>query len=532
MLTTPTAPAVNLPDTLIQSLPAPRGEHSAVGGINPQEVAPEFVARVPIAFARRFAVLGLTPHDGIMPMAVASEASLNALDKLTTLLGLATEPVWVEGSVLRKAIDEAYGGQEVHVESAISGLTEQPSTILEQLSQPRDLLDGTNASPVARLVDLILWEAVKRRGSDVHIQPYEDLVQVRLRVDGVLYDYVQPPRSVLDEIVSRIKVLAKMNIAEKRLAQDGRTTVTVGDKTIDLRISTLPTRCGERVVLRLLDKSARLYRLPDLGMNEAELAQFAELIRRTHGIILVCGPTGSGKTTTLYAALQELNGKELNILTLEDPIEYQLSGISQTQVSDKKGMTFATGLRHVLRQDPDVIMVGEVRDAETARMAVQSSLTGHLVFSTLHTNDAAGAVARLLDLGIEPYLVAGSILGVLAQRLVRRVCVHCRAPRMVTKDDVRIIPQLREYLGRTLYDARGCERCNQTGYRDRIGLFELLRVNDALQGLMTGSPQSKDIKQAARDNGMRTLREDAVGKLLGGVTTLDEVLRVTHADEG
>ncbi len=367
--------------------------------IAPEEVCPRFMERVPIGFARRFGILGLTQRNGLLPVAVSSRDSLHAIDKVSVLLGIPTSPVFVDEHVLHQAINQAYGLQRSGVETVIEALQDETTiTVLDELSRPRDLLDSAAAAPVTKLVNLILFDAARRRASDVHVQPYEDKLQVRFRVDGVLYDYVQPPKLLLDEIVSRIKVMGKMNIAEKRLAQDGRTTVMVGDKTIDLRISTLPTCYGERVVLRLLDKSARLYRLPELGMSVQDLDLFRRLVRQTHGIVLVTGPTGSGKTTTLYAALQELNRRELNILTLEDPIEYQLPGISQTQVSYKKGMTFATGLRTVLRQDPDVIMVGEIRDQDTARMAIQSSLTGHLVFSTLHTNDAAGAVARLIVL--------------------------------------------------------------------------------------------------------------------------------------
>src|SRR5258706_4051078 len=288
------------------------------------------------------------------------------------------------------------------------------------IASREDLLDNASRAPVIKLVNLILFEAVKSNASDVHVQPYEDRLMVRTRIDGVLYDAFSLPKNIQEEVISRVKVMGRMNIAEKRLSQDGRATVQVGERNIDLRIASLPTSYGERIVIRLLDKSTRLYSLPEIGMDERTLGRFGQLINVEHGLILVTGPTGSGKSTTLYSVLRQLNSKEKNILTLEDPIEYQLDGISQTQVSDKKGMTFASGLRSVLRQDPDIIMVGEIRDLDTATMAIQSSLTGHLVFSTLHTNDAASAVTRLLDLGIEPYLVASSVVGVLAQRLVRR----------------------------------------------------------------------------------------------------------------
>ncbi|MCC7291872.1 MAG: Flp pilus assembly complex ATPase component TadA [Phycisphaerales bacterium] len=490
-------------------------------------VSARFVARVPIAYARRFGVLGLKEDNGPMPLALKSPEAAHAADKIAVLLGVPCAPFFAPEADILRVLNEAYGLQATGVEHVIDALHEgAAASVGDVVLADGDLLDHAASSQVTKLVNLVLLEAVQRRASDVHVQPWEHRVQVRLRIDGVLYDFVEPPPSLLEEIVSRIKVMGRMNIAEKRLPQDGRTTVKVGDKTIDLRISTLPTCYGERVVLRLLDKSARLYRLTELGMSDRDLSVFRRLIRQTHGILLVTGPTGSGKSTTLYAALQELNAKELNIVTLEDPIEYQLPGISQTQVSDKKGMTFATGLRTVLRQDPDVIMVGEIRDEATARMAIQSSLTGHLVFSTLHTNDAAGAVTRLIDLGVEPYLVAGSLLGVVAQRLIRCVCPECRVERPLTAEDAAVLAGGERIAG-AVFDAGGCTACHETGYRDRIGVFEMLTVDEAVHALVTAHPKSSALKQAARKGGMTTLREDAVRKLLAGLTTVEEVLRVT-----
>ncbi len=517
----------DLPSAYGKQLPTPS---STVERILSSDVDRTFIERVPIAFSRRFNVLGLTRNDGVLPVALSEKSSLPVLDKLTTLLAIPTQPIFVDTAMLKRAINEAYGQHDPGVSGVISEMTGQGATeVIESLTGKGDLLDTSGASPVTRLVNLMLLESVQRRASDIHLQPFEDRLQVRLRIDGVLYDYVQPPFAIHQEIVSRIKVMGRMNIAEKRLPQDGRTTVQVGDKTIDLRINSLPTSFGERIVLRLLDKSARLYHLAELGMNDRDLAAFRRLIRQNHGIVLVTGPTGSGKSTTLYAALQELNGQELNIVTLEDPIEYQLPGISQCQVSDKKGMTFATGLRTVLRQDPDVIMVGEIRDNETARMAIQSSLTGHLVFSTLHTNDSAGAIARLLDLGIEPYLVAGSLLGVIAQRLVRRVCPHCRVPHKVHDADaqaLRLAPDRRD-----VFNASRCSLCHETGYYDRVGIYETLVINEELHDLIVSHPKTRLLKAAARRAGMTTLREEAVQKLVAGVTTVDEVLAITNSDE-
>jgi general secretion pathway protein E len=516
MATASTAPSLGLP--VLEEIP-------------PTEVCLRFVERIPISFARRFGVIGLNDGDGGVRVAVSELRDIAVLDAIAVQLGLVVEPVIASLESITTAINQAYSAQAAGAETVIGQIEPaEADALIAAFKTDGDLLDNATSAPVVKLVNLVLLEAVKRRASDVHVQPFDDRVQVRLRIDGVLYDYVAPPRSLLDEIVSRIKVIGRMDIAEKRLPQDGRTTVSVGDRIIDLRISSLPTSHGERVVVRLLDKSARLYRLPELGMNDRDLDRFRVLIRRTHGIILVTGPTGSGKSTTLYAALQELNCKELNILTLEDPIEYQLPGISQSQVSDKKGMTFARGLRTVLRQDPDVIMVGEIRDEETARMAVQSALTGHLVFSTLHTNDAAGAVTRLLDLGIEPYLVASSLLAVLAQRLVRTVCPTCAsADPLGAADARRLGVELREPLPQVRCGS-GCADCLNTGYYERTGVFELLIVDDAIRSLVLQRAEAAAVRRSAVSAGMATLRQDGVCKLLAGRTTVDEVLRVTHEE--
>ena len=533
--------------------------------------ASEFVRRVPIAYARRHHVLGLDPGGASatsgMPLAVSELTDLTALDVLTTCLGQALVPILADAQGVLAAINRAYqspdalgtpvdGGaanddaagsdSSLSVASGVrSGRgfqdilatldrddAQRMVTDLEASEGQDDLLDVATRAPVIRLVSLMLFEAVRLGASDVHVQPHEDRLVVRMRVDGLLFDAFEVPKGLQEEVVSRIKVMGKMDIAEKRLPQDGRTTVRVGDRVIDLRIASLPASHGERVVLRLLDKSARLYTLDEVGMPSDVLRRFADMIQVEHGLVLVTGPTGSGKSTTLYAALQRINIRERNVLTLEDPIEYQLPGVSQTQVNPKKGLTFAMGLRNVLRQDPDIIMVGEVRDRETAVMAIQSALTGHLVFSTLHTNDAASAVTRLLDLGIEPYLAASSLVGVLAQRLVRKVCPHCAEPPKVASsqmaslgiDPSRDLSRMR--LG------RGCERCRHTGYRGRAGVFELLTLDDTLRGLIQSKADASEIKRAAVRAGMRTLRDDGLEKALAGVTTFDEVARVSATPEG
>ena len=496
-------------------------------------VSHEFLSKVPISFARRHCLIGLADGDNGGAVAIADLTQLSQVHVLAKVLGRRLRPLFAPRDEILRTINAAYQQQTDQASRVIEQLdAEDVMDDLQRAVQNEDLLDIANRAPVIKLVNLIFFEAIKRRASDVHVHPYEDRLVVRMRVDGVLHDVLEPPKALQSEIISRIKVMGGMNIAERRIAQDGRETVELGDRLVDLRISTLPTSFGERAVIRLLDKSIRLYKLDELGMPPSIEGHFGRLIRADHGIILVTGPTGSGKSTTLYAALQELNATERNILTLEDPIEYRLEGISQTQVSDKKGMTFATGLRHVLRQDPDIIMVGEIRDAETARMAIQSALTGHLVFSTLHTNDAAGAVARLLDLGVEPYLVASSVLGVLAQRLVRRICPHCSKGYAPPADELAEWGLTETDLpGGQLARGVGCEECLQTGYLERVGIFELLELTEPIRELVGHQAKATSIKSAALGGGMTTLRASGIEKVCAGVTTMEEVVRTTTKDE-
>lgn len=500
-----------------------------VSDLASRPVSADFVEKIPIAFARRHGMLGLASDNGHLPVAVSDLRDPQQLEILSRFLGRPVRPVLATAEQIATAVNLAYQQRTGQAQTLIEKLDRRDVlSELQKLQGREDLLDVASRAPVIKLVNLILFEAVKALASDVHIQPYEQQLMVRMRIDGILYDSFDIPKAIQEEVVSRIKVMARMNIAEKRLAQDGRATVQVGDRMIDLRISTVPTSFGERTVIRLLDKSARLYSLYELGMDSMTLVRFRELIGSDHGIILVTGPTGSGKTTTLYAALQEINGKEHNILTLEDPIEYGLEGISQIQVSDKKGMTFASGLRSVLRQDPDVIMVGEIRDRETAAMAIQSALTGHLVFSTLHTNDAASAITRLLDLGIEPYLLASSVVGVLAQRLVRRICPQCSQVDRPTPQELQRL-ELNPLTADTASCRRGtgCPACRKTGYSGRLGIFELLVVTEAVRRLVSSCATASQIKAQAAEQGMRTLRDDGVGKIMAGTTTIDEVVRVT-----
>lgn len=497
--------------------------------LDDRTVSATFLERIPISFARKFKMVGLEPvaPGQRLSVAIASLDVWSQLDVVARCLRQPVEPVLAPEAAILAAINQGYQRRSGQAQAMIDSLEESSEGVTGPLRFREDLLDVTGNAPVVDLVNTILFEAVKAHASDLHLQPYEDRVVVRFRIDGILFDAFDLPQHLQAEVISRIKVFGHMNIAEKRIPQDGRATVQVGDREVDLRIASLPTSFGERVVIRLLDKSARIYTLGELGMSADTLDRFRQLIKREHGLILVTGPTGSGKSTTLYAALQEINAKDRNVVTLEDPIEYQLPGTSQTQVNEKKGLTFASGLRSVLRQDPDIIMIGEIRDEETAVMAIQSALTGHLVFSTLHTNDAASAVTRLLDLGIEPYLVASSVIAVMAQRLVRRSCVDCAK-------EIDVAPVATRDLGLSTPLAidkerhgQGCEVCRQTGYAGRIGLFELLPVDDAIRGQIQARANASEIRGVAAASGMRFLRDDGARKVSDLKTTIEEVVRVT-----
>ena len=497
-----------------------------------------FLREMPIGYARRQRlVLLVDPENDARPILAVVEPT-EAADVIDAVRRLVTPALLIvkssEAQILA-AINRVYESRDGHAERLLDEL--EDADLDTQLNALRgavaagdvaidDLLEADSRAPVIRLVNLLLLEAVKLGASDLHLQPYADRVVARMRLDGVLFDLHTLPKRLQDEAVSRIKVIGQMDIAEKRLPQDGRATVQLGEKVIDLRISTVPASHGERAVIRLLDKSARLFTPHELGMPPEALGRFRELIHMEHGLILLTGPTGSGKTTTLYAALQEIHSAERNVITLEDPIEYELPGVSQIQINNKKGMTFAGGLRSVLRQDPDIIMVGEIRDRETAVMAIQSALTGHLVFSTLHTNDAASAVTRLLDLGVEPYLVASSLVGVLAQRLVRRVCKSCGTAVSIA-DEARRSLALSPSDLRSCSQGKGCEACRGSGYKGRQGLFELLTLNETTRELIQQRATAGRIKDQAIRGGMTTLRDDGLEKIRAGVTTPDEVLRVT-----
>ncbi|MCP4916474.1 MAG: type II secretion system ATPase GspE [Proteobacteria bacterium] len=498
--------------------------------IDPDRIEIDLVRRVPMGLAREQGVLPLWEDRGVIVAGIASPNGLDAIGDLRVLYGKPIQAVLVPADVLRGAISKAFDKAAQSAEAVLSQVEEEQDEGVTGLALDADILDDPNQAPIIRFVNSLLTQAIKDRASDIHIEPFEKELAVRFRIDGVLYEIVKPPPRLQASIVSRIKIMAGLNIAEKRIPQDGRIRIRMAGREVDLRVSTLPVRHGERVVMRILEKGT-VFSLDSVGMADATLAHFRSFIRRPHGIILVTGPTGSGKTTTLYSGLSEINAPDLNILTIEDPIEYELRGIGQTQVNPKIDLTFASALRAHLRQDPDVILVGEIRDKETADNAVQASLTGHLVFSTLHTNDSAGAFPRLTDMGVESFLVASSLLMILAQRLVRRLCPDCKTPYTPSAPellDLGITPA--DIAGHTVFHPQGCKACLNTGYKGRTGIYEVLVVDDAIKQTVMSGADGGAIKKVAVANGMKTLRDDGIRKALEGQTSFEEVLRVTQED--
>jgi general secretion pathway protein E len=499
-------------------------------------VPADFVNDVPVHFARNFNLVALDRRNGILSVATCSPFETYPMDDLSSMLSVEVEPVLVPRAEITNLINRAYKRKQDTVDEALTDLDEDEiGNLATEIQVAEDILDVANKAPIIKLLNMILFQALRMRASDIHLQPYPDRLQVRYRIDGILYDMDSIPKKIQDAVVSRVKVMGRMDIAERRLPQDGRSTLKLGDSEVDVRISSVPTSEGERIVMRLLDLSARLYELEEIGLGEHNLDLIKSYIHYTHGVIFVTGPTGSGKTTTLYASLNRIASSEKNIITIEDPIEYHLEGISQIQVSEKKGLTFASGLRALVRQDPDIMMVGEVRDEETARIATQSALTGHLVFSTLHTNDAPSAVARMLHFNVEPYLLASSVLVVIAQRLVRLICPECRES---LDPDATMLRELAQ-IGVTpdmlpagkLFHGRGCANCFQTGYTDRTGIYEVLPVDDAVKNQIMTRASATDIKRSAVERGrLRTLRQHGAEKVSAGITTVEEVVRVTQLD--
>jgi general secretion pathway protein E len=492
---------------------------------------PSLIPKVPITFCKNYKIVPLRLQDGVLMAAALDPLNLEPLDDLRLILEAKEIRLVLstEREILRLA-NQYYEQRADTPEEVIQSMDgESQDRLLHELEETPELLEATDEAPVIKLVNLILFQAVKERASDIHIEPYARELKVRYRIDGILYPRLSPPKRLQSSIISRLKIMAKLDIAEKRLPQDGRIPIKIANKDIDIRVSIIPTTFGERVVLRLLDKSSVLMGMEEIGLWPDHLKTLTKLVDQPNGILFVTGPTGSGKTTTLYAALSHINSPDKNIITIEDPVEYQLPGIGQIQVNPKIGLTFASGLRSVLRHDPDVILVGEVRDAETAEIAIQAALTGHLVFSTLHTNDAASAITRLVDMGVEPFLVASVVRAIIAQRLVRVICPECKEEYVPEAEGLReagIDPSRLE--GKRIYRGKGCPACSQTGYRGRTGIYEILIVTEGIRQLIMKKADSATIGRLAISEGMRTLREDGARKVMAGITTLEEVLRVTE----
>jgi general secretion pathway protein E len=484
---------------------------------------------VPYAFAKANGIVVTGLGDGVAEAVMRHDATAGTLAEVRRALGVPIHAQRVSTGDFDERISALYNGAGEGAAALADDLAQDLdlSRLLQEIPRVEDLLDSQNDAPLIRLINALLTQALREGASDIHIEPFESRSVVRLRIDGILRDLIEPARALHTAIVSRIKIMAQLDIAEKRLPQDGRIALRAAGKPIDVRVSTIPTGHGERVVLRLLDKQAGRLDLARLGMDPSTLAQMDALIHEPHGIILMTGPTGSGKTTTLYAALSRLDPKALNIMTVEDPIEYDLDGISQTQTNSRIDMSFARALRTILRQDPDVIMIGEIRDLESAEIAIQASLTGHLVITTLHTNDAVSAVTRLVDMGVEPFLLASSLIGIGAQRLVRKLCLACREPLQPDAAQVRSLgldPASGHY-----HTPRGCPACNRSGYKGRTGIYELLSVNDELRRLIHDRVDEQTLREHASACGMGSLRADGMRLAAAGTVSLEEVLRVTRA---
>jgi len=484
--------------------------------------------KTPLKFVQKYKIVPFYEDGSFLKVAIYDPLQIHPLDELKLMwIGYVVEPVLATESEIIRIINHFYENKEAN-QSEELGL-EEGLEFLDNIDDIQDSLDG-NEAPIIRMVNVMLSNAVTDGASDIHIEPQEKEIWVRFRIDGILHKILTPPKSIQNGIISRIKIMANMNIAENRLPQDGRIKIRFGGKDIDIRVSSLPTQFGERIVMRLLNKTDTKFTLDSIGFDKHIEDDFRTLLQDNNGIILITGPTGSGKTSTLYAALTEINNEETNIITVEDPIEYQINGISQMQAKPKIGLTFAEGLRTILRQDPDVIMVGEIRDEETARVAIQSSLTGHLVFSTLHTNDSASAVIRLADMGIEPYLITSTCRGFMAQRLVRTLCDNCKKKKMVVASSFNKLGLKQKSASKkkiAIYEPVGCKECKDIGYKGRIGVYELLLFSDSLKELLLTEPSLQVFKEAAVKEGMTTLREAALKKVIQGETSLEEALRVT-----
>lgn len=498
------------------------------------DIDPTLVDNIPIQFCRDNKILPIARDDFNVTVVVADPLNIHPLDDLRLILSTNINMIVSAPAIIENAINRVFERANDASQKVLDELNVGDNGEEEDLEQTRDLLESSDdEKPIIRLVNSILARAVKERASDIHIEPSETEVLVRFRIDGVLQDKTQVHRRHAGSVASRIKVIGKLDIAEKRVPQDGRISIKMAGKDIDVRLSVIPVAFGERIVMRLLDKSAGGKRLDQMGLEKRTYEAFSTLVEQKHGIVLVTGPTGSGKSTLLYAALMQVNTSDINILTIEDPVEYQVSGVGQIEVKDKIGMTFASGLRAILRQDPDVIMIGEIRDAETARIAVQASITGHLVLSTLHTNDTASSVTRLMDFGIQPFQLSTAVLGIVATRLLRKICTNCREAYDPSDPELNLLGIKRsDARGKTIYRAGpGCERCFGNSYYGRCGVYELLVFDDDIRTLILHTQDAKSIKKMAVDKGMATLRDSAILKVLAGETSLEEAVRKTQTDE-
>ena len=490
--------------------------------------------QIPIQYARKHFLYPFVDAETGETRVAVNQLNHEVLENVSVFLGAVVKPVLSTRKAISEAINLTYERSSDSADMVIENLDNGGLAIhAGEFDEPQDLLDSSDEAPIISFVNSLLYEAVRERASDIHIEPFEGDLSVRYRVDGVLHNVHSLPKRLHSPIISRVKVMADLDIAEKRLPQDGRIRIKIAGKDIDIRVSVVPTRFGERGVLRLLDRSQVLLGLEEIGMASDHLRSMERIVHSSHGITLVTGPTGSGKTTTLYGALTRINSADRNIITVEDPVEYQLRGISQIQINPKIDLTFANGLRSILRQDPNVIMVGEIRDLETAEIAIQASLTGHLVLSTLHTNDAAGAVTRLIDMGVEPFLVASSVTAILAQRLVRKICPHCAETYVPLEEELAELGwESNEIPDGRLWKGAGCHQCLGTGYVGRTGIYELLMVTDRIKAAVLKNPDSGTVHRIAIEEGMRTLRQDGGRKVLDEVTTVEEILRVTQEEAG
>lgn len=500
-----------------------------IESISEKDISTELIKTLPITFAKKFRLIPLNKSDGKVFVAVAPPVDLYALDEVRSLFGCELEPRLTLNNVVINCINKVYERDKQvteNIEDETLGLKES------EYQEPKDLLEAEDEAPIIRFVNSLLFQAVKEKASDIHIECFEKEVLVRFRKDGMLHKVTTVAKKLQSSVISRIKIMAELDIAEKRKPQDGRIRVKIAGRDVDVRISTVPTSYGESIVMRLLDRSSVHLSLEDLGLKGKMLETMNSLIHRPHGIILVTGPTGGGKTTTLYAGLERINSPTKKIITIEDPVEYQILGINQIQVNSKVNLTFANGLRSILRQDPDVVLVGEIRDKETADIAIHASLTGHLVFSTLHTNDASSAITRLVDMGIEPFLVASSLVAVAAQRLIRHLCNSCKKAYVPLDKELDKIGIERSMLkDGKIFRASGCDECLGTGYSGRSGIFEVLLIDDDIRSLTLSSTDSSTIKKQAIENGMSTLKMDGAKKVLDGSTSIDEIMRVAEEED-